>query len=247
LIAFEPGHILARRDEEKAKMSSAALQHLEQLLDHRRLGGTLPSRTADLDASALASTGLAAIDAALGGGWRRGAISEVVGPRSSGRTTVLLSTLARATREGEYAALIDAVDRFDLASALARGLDPARLLWVRGPALTVELARSASLETVVQQSVRAFDLVLRAGGFSVVLLDVADLPAASLRALPPATWLRLAHANEGRSSAGVLIGPSPMGRSARGRTIALAGRPIWTGDSAQSWRFGGLDVLLSRA
>ena len=55
----------------------------------------------------------------LGGGWRRGEVSELVGARSSGRTSVLLATLAAATARGEVVALVDALDRFDPASAAA--------------------------------------------------------------------------------------------------------------------------------
>jgi hypothetical protein len=227
-------------------MPSTAIQRLESLLRDKRLDGTVQTTAGESDRLARVPTGMPAIDAALGGGWRRGAISEVIGRRSSGRSTLVVSALAETTRRGEYAALIDAVDRFDLDSAQARGLEPARLLWVRGPALTVELARTARLEPMLQQAVRAFDLVLRAGGFSLVVLDLADLPPALVRTLPPATWLRLAHANEGRETAAVLVGQAAMGRSARGVTLPLAGCPRWIGDSRQSRRFGGFDVLLSR-
>ena len=48
--------------------------------------------------------------------------------------------------------------------------------------------------------------------------------AARLAPLPWATWMRLAHANEGRPTAGVLVGQAPMGRSARGATLALEAR-----------------------
>jgi recA bacterial DNA recombination protein len=243
LIASSKAPYTSLEGEEKANMPSATLQRLEQLLHEKHLGGTLPARGLDRDPSAVAATGMASLDDRIQGGWPRGEISEIIGAPSSGRTSVVAATLARATRHGEYAALIDAVDRFDLDSAIACGLDPARLLWVRGPVLTVELARSITLDRVVQQSLRAFDLVLRTAGFSVVILDMADLPAAAIRTLPAATWFRLAHVNEGRQTAGVLVGQAPVGRSARGVRLPLAGRPVWTGASPQSRRFEGIRVL----
>ena len=68
----------------------------------------------------------------LGGGWRRGEVSEVVGVRSSGRTSVLVATLAAATSRGEVVALVDAFDRFDPGRPRPPVLDLDRVLWVRG-------------------------------------------------------------------------------------------------------------------
>jgi hypothetical protein len=227
-------------------MATAALHQLEQLLNDRKLGATL-AKAACEQVRATAATGTPAIDRVLDGGWRRGELSELVSARGFGATALIVDTLARATREGELAALVDAVDRFDVNPAAARGLDPSRLLWVRGPALTVELARPAALEQAVRQAVRAFDLVLRAGGFSVVVLDLLDLPVRALRSLPMTTWLRLAHANEGRQTAAIVIGRTPLGRSARGVTLHVDGMPRWTGVSPQSRRFEGVTAAVQSA
>ena len=78
----------------------------------------------------MASSGISALDA-LTGGLPRGCLTEICGPASSGRTTVLLATLAAATRRGEYCALIDVSDALDPHSAEAAGVDLDRLLWVR--------------------------------------------------------------------------------------------------------------------
>ncbi len=67
----------------------------------------------------------------LTGGLPRGALSEITGPASSGRTGVMLAALAQATRRREVCALVDASDSFDPASAAAAGVDLERLLWVR--------------------------------------------------------------------------------------------------------------------
>jgi hypothetical protein len=221
-------------------MASAALQRLEDLLQVRKLGDTLTGRWETRRETA--ASGVPGLDARLGGGWPLGSVSELVGERSSGRTAVMVATLAAATRRGQVAALVDALDRFDPRAAEAAGVVLDRLLWVRGAALTAELARPPLLEHAVRQAVRAFDLILRAGGFGVVVLDLADITPRAVRAMPATTWLRLGHANEGRPTAGLVVANVSAARSARGVTVPLDASPIWTGDSPQSRRFQGFTV-----
>src|SRR4026207_835799 len=57
------------------------------------------------------STGVAEIDA-LTGGLPRGAITELFGPASSGRTSLVYSLLAYATTHEETCALVDVNDVF---------------------------------------------------------------------------------------------------------------------------------------
>jgi RecA DNA recombination protein len=226
-------------------MKSATLSRLESLLQAKQLDGTLTrSWIPEAGVSAIPS-GVAAVDRALGGGWRRGEVSEMTGARSSGRTSVLISTLAAATADGGIVGLVDAVDRFDPVSAAAAGLDLDRVLWVRGPSLTVESARPDSLVQAVHRGIRALDLIVRAGGFAVAALDVADVPARYLGALPWTTWLRLAHANEGRDTVCLLVGEAAMGKSARGASVRLEAVPQWSGASAQRRRFTGLEITAS--
>jgi hypothetical protein len=78
----------------------------------------------------MVTSGIPALDA-LTGGLPRGCLTEICGPASSGRTTVLLAALAAATRRGEYCAVIDASDALDPESLAAAGVDLDRLLWVR--------------------------------------------------------------------------------------------------------------------
>ena len=74
--------------------------------------------------------GIASLDE-LTGGVPRGALTELFGPASSGRTSVMLSLMASVTRRQEVCALIDVTDSFDPASAEAAGVEMKRLLWVR--------------------------------------------------------------------------------------------------------------------
>ena len=80
----------------------------------------------------LAPSGIAALDdPALLGGLPRGCLTEICGPASSGRTTVLLAALAAATARQEACCLIDTTNAFDPRSAATAGIDFSRLLWVR--------------------------------------------------------------------------------------------------------------------
>jgi recombination protein RecA len=81
-------------------------------------------------APATVSSGIAQIDA-LTGGLPRGALTEIFGPASSGRTSMILAALAEASRRQEVCALVDAGDSLHPESAAAAGLDLRRLLWIR--------------------------------------------------------------------------------------------------------------------
>src|SRR5437763_14067607 len=61
----------------------------------------------------------------------RGCLTEIIGPASSGRTSLLMSSLAAATARGEFCALVDAEDAFDPASAAAAGVKLDRVIWLR--------------------------------------------------------------------------------------------------------------------
>jgi recombination protein RecA len=79
----------------------------------------------------VAATGIDALDDVLRGGLPVGALSELIGPECSGRTSVALSFLARMTRAAKVCAWIDVSNAFDPASAAGAGIDLKRLLWVR--------------------------------------------------------------------------------------------------------------------
>ena len=91
---------------------------------------TSASRLDIRPAPEMVSSGVSALDA-LTGGLPRGCLTEICGPASSGRTTLLLAAVAAATRRGEYCAVVDASDALDPQSAAAAGVELERLLWVR--------------------------------------------------------------------------------------------------------------------
>ena len=197
---------------------------LESLLRTRRLDRTLTTALPPLDPrdeAACAPSGVPSLDAPLGGGFPRGQLSEVVGPRSSGRTSVMLQTAAAATGRGELVALVDALDMFDVESAAAAGVDLDRLLWIRGHVVSNPGLCRDTNQRALEQAIRAFTLVLQAGNFGLVIFDAAEAPAEAIRRLPFTTWLRLQRMVEGSQTMCLLVGGEPMARSSAGLTLRL--------------------------
>ena len=250
-------------------MANHALAVLEDALRARKLDHTLtsaippgkgdgrvaPTALAGLDAG-LCSTAHAGVTGAAGegGGLPRGQLSDMVGPHSSGRTTLLLQMLAAATRRGEMTALVDTFDRLDLASVVAAGVDLDRLLWIRGH--TISRSQGAGLrpqsgawppgpevlvDRLIARALKALNLVLQAGGFGVVALDLADASPGALHRIPFTTWLRVQRAVEGSATACVLVAPQPLARSAGGLTLALDGRTQWAGQPRSQAEAGSPD------
>ena len=219
-------------------MANQALARLESALRDRKLDRTfitaLPAWERR-DDSAVVATEIAALDACLHGGLPRGQLSEIVGPTSSGRTALVLQTIGAATRRGEIVALVDTFDRLDIASAASAGIDLSRLLWIRGDA-------SGGSDAAVNRALKAVNLVLQAGGFGCVVLDLADVPAAALRRIPFTTWLRVQRIIEGSDTACVLLAGQPLARSARGLTLSLVGRVRWSGDADRSRHLTGAAI-----
>ena len=192
----------------------------------RRLDRTLTTALPSIDPHdeySIGPTGLVTLDAPLGGGFPRGQLSELVGPRSSGRTSVALRMMAAATARGELVALVDALDMFDVASAMAAGVDLDRLLWIRGHVVSNPGMCRDMNQRALEQAVRALTLVLQAGTIGLAVLDVSEAPSDSLRRLPFTTWLRLQRMVEGRQTMCVLVGNEPMARSSAGLTVRLGG------------------------
>ena len=215
---------------------SAARAEIESLLRARKLDATLTTSTAwrGIDEDRIAPTGCPDVDAALGGGVRRGHLSEVIGPRSAGRSALFVSMAAAAAARGEVVAMIDTHDRFDPISVQAAGLDLGRLLWVR---------ESGNAD----RALKAMNLVLQAGGFGVVALDLADVSAPALRQFPHTTWMRIARVIEGSVTVAVLLASEHVARSPGGVTIALDRSSThaadeWAGATARDRRLRGLTV-----
>jgi hypothetical protein len=156
------------------------------------------------------STGLSTVDSVIEG-CPRGRITEVTGPSSSGRTSFLYSVLAEASRLGEYMALVDGSNSFDPASAAQARIHLDRLVWVR-------CAGNA------EHAMRAADLLIHAGGFGVIALDLCDVPAHMLNRIPVSSWYRFRRAVENTPCAFVLLTREPQARATASLLIEMKRR-----------------------
>ena len=221
-------------------MAHPAVAVLESALRARKLDRTLTTTRPSwewTDPSLLLPMDVPLVDACLRGGLPRGQLSELSGPSSSGRMTLLLQLMSAATRRGEIVALVDTCDRLDVASAAAAGVDLDRMLWIRG-----DEAGDRGLEAAVDRALKALNLVLQAGGFSLVAIDLADVPPVRLKQIPFTTWPRVQRVIEGSDTACLLLTPEPLARSAGGLTLSLAGRSTWAGGSERSRLLQGVDL-----
>lgn len=245
------------------------------------------------------ATGVPEIDALLDGGLPLGAITEMVGPECSGRTSTALSFIAQMTQAERVCAWVDVSNTLHPESAAAAGVDLSRLLWVRcGVQKTVAAAPAAQNDFVlpekyldpppikkglhgggfgshprneanglseavsgllrpeafaprcaepqrrerpakdaftpnplrgirqsrkpvqsarpwsrIEQALRVADLLLQAGGFSAIVLDMAGIAPEHASRVPLATWFRYRAAAERTQASFLLLTQHPCAKS----------------------------------
>ena len=138
----------------------------------------------------------------------RGAITELLGQESTGRTALAQSYLATATLGGEIAAWVDCGDAFDPVSAAKAGADLGKMLWVRcGHRLEIAL--------------KAVDMILHSGGFGLVILDVCGATDAALRRVPLSYGYRIRRAVEGTPSILLVLSRQSVARACATRQFVL--------------------------
>lgn len=194
--------------------------HVESTLGEY-LSSTLLLR--EKTAPRMVAIGVTALDA-LTGGLPRGALSEIVGPASSGRTGVMLAALADATRRDEACALVDASDNFDPASALAAGVELERLLWVRcGERDRSFLPKDQRRNSLgrLEQVLKVTDLLLQGGGFGMVVLDLGDMPTESVRRVPLTSWFRFRRAVEPTATVLLVVEREPCAKTCASLVVRL--------------------------
>ena len=210
---------------------TAVLQRLSTL--PKLAGVTAASRLEVRPEPEMVSSGVPAMDA-LTGGLPRGCLTEVCGPASSGRTSVLVAALAATTGRDEVCALVDTTDAFDPLSA--ERVDFGRLLWVRcgknchaggveasllplGSVAGVGIPRSARNDNPetesgsIEQALRVTDLLLQSGGFGMVAIDFGDIPLPAVRRIPLTTWSRFQRVVENTPTVLLVIGQAPCART----------------------------------
>ena len=207
---------------------------LQRLAALPKLGSvTAASRLEVRPTPEMVSSGIREVDE-LTGGLPRGCLSEFCGPASSGRTSVLLSALAAATRRQEVCALVDATDALDAASAAASGVELERLLWIRctrtsdfrslasksNARLTPDVRGPAS-DARLDQALRVTDLLLQSGGFGLVAIDLGDVPDSAARRIPLASWFRFQRAVEPTATVLLVVAQEPCARTCASLLIRL--------------------------
>jgi RecA DNA recombination protein len=107
----------------------------------------------------------------------RGTLAEVAGEPSSGKTSLLLSILAKLTATGEICAVVDSCDSFDPRTAVLAGVELENLLWVK-------------CDGDLERSFMAADYLVQAKGFGAIWLNLNGLPKHKLRLVPRTYWYR---------------------------------------------------------
>jgi len=187
------------------------------------------------------STGISELDV-LTGGIARGCLVEIYGSASSGKTSVLLATIAAATQRDETCVLVDASDSFDPASGQAAGIDFGKLLWVRcgdfGKSSYV-VRRSSSTtddfpktiraqskhERRLEQVLKTTDLILQSGGFGLVALDLAGIPEKFVRRIPLASWFRFQRAVDHTKTALLVVSEFFCAQTCAAMAVKLCNEP----------------------
>lgn len=146
---------------EKAKALELAVSAIEKQFGKgsiMRLGG---NESLHKDVQAI-STGALSLDIALGiGGLPRGRIVEIYGPESSGKTTLALTTIAQAQKQGGVVAFVDAEHALDVGYARKLGVNTEDLLISQPDTgeqaleITETLVRSGAIDVLVVDSVAA--------------------------------------------------------------------------------------------
>jgi recombination protein RecA len=180
----------------------------------------------------VATSGIEEADRLLDGGLPVGAISEITGPASSGRTSLALSFLAQRTAEARVCAWVDTNDAFDPESAAANGVDLRQLLWVRCQdrqqpqprAARAPRSEKAKPWTKLDQALRATDQLLQAAGFAAIVLDLGDTAPEHGSRIPLATWFRFRQAADRTRCSLIVVGQAAYAQSAA--AVALECSPL---------------------
>jgi hypothetical protein len=162
-----------------------------------------------------------------------GAISEITGPVCSGRTSLALAFLAQRTSEDRVCAWVDTNDSFDSESAAANGVALKQLLWVRcknplpgnQPSAHPDFSR-------LNQALRATDLLLQAGGFAALVLDLGSTAPEHAARVPLATWFRFRQAADRTRCSLLVLAQEPLLQSSA--AVVLECAPLTAQSANQS-------------
>jgi hypothetical protein len=182
-------------------------------------------------------SGIPEIDS-IAGGLPRGAIAELIGPVSSGRTSLLLSVLAEATERQELCALVDLNDAFDAEAAPGMRIDFDYLLWIRCCGN-------------VEHAFKATELLLQSAGFGLVVMDLGDLAIKHAHRVPSSSWFRLRRTVEDTPTSLLVIEQQPSARTCASLILETNREGVkWTDEQNLPLEgaalFGGLRLRIER-
>jgi len=142
-------------DQNRKKALDAALGQIERQFGK---GAVMKMGDAPREQIPAISTGSLGLDVALGiGGLPTGRIVEVYGPESSGKTTLTLSTIAEAQKQGKTCAFIDAEHALDVNYAEKLGVNVDNLL--------------VSQPDTGEQALEIADMLVRSNAVDVLVVD----------------------------------------------------------------------------
>jgi hypothetical protein len=215
--------------------SNSPARVLDRLSALPKLAEVTPaSRLTVRPAPEMVSSGVREVDA-LTGGLPRGCLTEICGPVSSGRTSLLLAVLAAATERQEACALVDVSDAFDPASAAMAAVNFESLLWIRCPKNPPQRHGDTEkthqkhknldglrMETLAEQALRVTDLLLQSGGFGLVIIDLGDVPLKIARRIPLTSWFRFQRAIEHTSTVLFVVTQAPCAQTCAALLLKLS-------------------------
>ena len=142
-------------DDNKKRALAAALGQIEKQFGK---GTVMRMGVHDRQAIPAISTGSLGLDIALGiGGLPKGRIVEIYGPESSGKTTLTLSVIAQAQKQGATCAFVDAEHALDPDYAGKLGVNVDDLL--------------VSQPDTGEQALEITDMLVRSNAVDVIIVD----------------------------------------------------------------------------
>ena len=205
------------------------MANITQAVRYQKLWKPASELSAVLDQPRFPSLQVVGLEIIFPNGLRRGAIAEVHGSRSSGRTSICLQILAEATSRGEVCAVVDLYDSFYPASAAAAEVQLSHLVWVR-------------CHGNAEHAMRTSDLLLHAGGFGVVSLDFCDATPRLLNRIPLSYWYRFRTAIEKTPTVLLVCADSPLAKSCSQQSLQTKGKAVsWLGE-VPFQIFDGLEI-----
>jgi recA bacterial DNA recombination protein len=225
------------------------LCQLARFSEVSKLAGVTPaSRLEARAAPEMVSSGIAEIDS-LTGGLPRGCLSEICGPASSGRTSLLLAAMAAATKRQEICALVDSSDALNPQSAAAASVNLKQLLWIRCSAGSGRHGRTHRINnfaradekagyraefSALENVLRVTDLLLQSSGFGLVAIDIGDVSCKVAQRIPLTSWFRFRRAAENTSTVLLVISRRSCAATCASLLLQLKGPLQASGSGLQS-------------